>query len=132
MEEKKRHYVLTVSCPDAVGLVAAVSGLIASWGGWLTEVANHADRVSGRFFMRNEVAADSLSFGLDGFRERFAPLAAKHDMRFEVRDSAEPRRVMILVSRQEQWLSTKGTTSTLSLASGEPPTGFRFVVTPRF
>jgi len=104
VEEKRRHYVLTVSCPDAVGLVAAVSGLVASWGGWLTEVANHADRVSGRFFMRNEVAADSLPFGLDGFKERFAVLAAEHHMSFEVRDSATPRRVMIFVSRQEHCL----------------------------
>ena len=106
MDAKKSwHYVLTVSCPDAVGLVAAVSGLIATWGGWLTEVANHADRVTGHFFMRNEVAADSLDFGIDEFRRRFAPLAEKHRMRFEVRDSAVPRRVMILVSRQEHCLA---------------------------
>ncbi len=36
-----------------------------------------------------------------------------------------------MVSRQEQWLSTRDTTNILDLASGEPPTGFRFVVTPR-
>ncbi|MEE8218571.1 MAG: formyltransferase family protein, partial [Vicinamibacteria bacterium] len=106
MDAKKSwHYVLTVSCPDAVGLVAAVSGLIATWGGWLTEVANHSDRVTGHFFMRNEVAADSLDFGIDEFRRRFAPLAEKHRMRFEVHDSAVPRRVMILVSRQEHCLA---------------------------
>jgi formyltetrahydrofolate deformylase len=103
--QKPRHYVLTVSCPDAVGLVAAVSNLIASWDGWLTEVANHADRVAGRFFMRNEVAADSLSFGIEEFRDRFAPLARKYGMRFEVHDSAVPRRVMIMVSRQEHCLA---------------------------
>jgi hypothetical protein len=44
----------------------------------------------------------------------------------------DPEGGVVMVSRQEQWLSTRGTTSTLSLASGEPPTGFRFVVTPRF
>ena len=103
--QKPRHYILTVSCPDAVGLVAAVSNLIASWGGWLTEVTNHADRVAGRFFMRNEVAAGSLSFGIDEFKERFAPLAEKHRMRFQVHDSAVARRVMILVSRQEHCLA---------------------------
>ena len=103
--QKPRHYVLTVSCPDAVGLVAAVSNLIASWDGWLTEVANHADRVAGRFFMRNEVAAESLSFGIEEFRERFAPLAERHRMLFEVHDSAVPRRVMILVSHQEHCLA---------------------------
>jgi hypothetical protein len=37
-----------------------------------------------------------------------------------------------VVARREQWLATSGTTSTLSLASGEPPTGFQFLVTPRF
>ena len=50
MESKTpRSYILTVSCPDAVGLVAAVSSLIAEWGGWLTDVANHADRDTGRY-----------------------------------------------------------------------------------
>jgi formyltetrahydrofolate deformylase len=102
---KPPHYVLTVSCPDAVGLVAAVSGLVASWSGWLTEVANHADPVTGQFFMRNEVAAASLDFGIDEFRRRFAPVAEKHRMRFEVHDSEVPKRVMILVSRQEHCLA---------------------------
>ncbi len=37
-----------------------------------------------------------------------------------------------VVSRKEQWVSTSGTTSALSLAAGEPPVGFRFLVTPRF
>jgi formyltetrahydrofolate deformylase len=102
---KPPHYVLTVACPDAVGLVAAVSGRIASWGGWLTEVANHADRTTGQFFMRNEIAADSLSFGIDELRERFARLAESHRMRFEIRDSTVPRRVMIFVSRQDHCLA---------------------------
>jgi formyltetrahydrofolate deformylase len=88
-----------------VGLVAAVSGLIASWGGWLTEVANHADRTTRQFFMRNEVSADSLSFGIEEFRERFTGLAETHRMRFEVRDSRVPRRVMVFVSRQDHCLA---------------------------
>jgi len=37
-----------------------------------------------------------------------------------------------MVGRQEQWLATRNTTSALSLAEGEPPTGFVFLVTPRF
>jgi len=99
-----RHYVLTVSCPDAVGLVAAVSGLIASWGGWLSEVSNHSDPDTGRFFMRNEVLAESLPFGIEEFRQGFLPLARRHQMDFAVRDSAVPRRVMLLVSREDHCL----------------------------
>jgi formyltetrahydrofolate deformylase len=100
-----REYVLTVSCPDAVGLVAAVSSLIASWGGWLTEVANHSDRVSGRFFMRNVVTADSLPFGIEEFVRGFRPLALRHAMDFTVRDASVPKRVLVLVSREGHCLA---------------------------
>lgn len=104
MPSPARHYVLTVSCPDDVGLVAAVSGLIASWDGWLSEVSNHSDPEAGRFFMRNEVLAESLPFGVEEFRQRFLPLAQRHRMDFAVRDSEVLKRVMILVSREDHCL----------------------------
>ena len=104
MDHAARHYTLTVSCPDAVGLVAAVSGLIASWGGWLTEVNNHSDPHTRRFFMRNVVAADSLPFGIDEFRSGFLPLARRYQMDFDVRDSSERKRVLVLVSREAHCL----------------------------
>jgi formyltetrahydrofolate deformylase len=100
-----RAYVLTVSCPDAVGLVAAVSGLVASWGGWLTEVSNHSDPTSNRFFMRNEVRADSLPFGIEEFRAGFLPLARRFDMQFSIRDTSVRKRVMLLVSREDHCLT---------------------------
>ncbi len=37
-----------------------------------------------------------------------------------------------LISRSEEWLSTYGRTSSLDLAAGDPPKGFRFRVTSRF
>jgi hypothetical protein len=56
-------------------------------------------------------------------------------LRIEVEITAtlpDPDGGVAMVSRQETWLSTSGVASTLSLADGEPPTGFRFLVTPRF
>lgn len=53
-------YTLAITCPDRVGLVAAVSGLIARRGGWILEANHHADADTGRFFMRNVIRADSL------------------------------------------------------------------------
>ena len=38
-----RRYVLTVTCPDRVGIVAAVTGLIAGHGGSVLEAAQHGD-----------------------------------------------------------------------------------------
>ncbi|RTL41090.1 MAG: formyltetrahydrofolate deformylase, partial [Rhodocyclaceae bacterium] len=38
-----RRYTLSLSCPDRVGIVAAVSGFLASHQGWITEANHHAD-----------------------------------------------------------------------------------------
>jgi formyltetrahydrofolate deformylase len=55
--------------------------------------------------MRNEIVAESLCFGIDEFRTRFAPLAERHRMRFGIRDSATEKRVMLFVSRLEHCLA---------------------------
>jgi formyltetrahydrofolate deformylase len=99
-----RRYTLTVSCPDRVGIVAAVSGFVAEAGGWIVEANYHADPETRRFFMRQEILADSLPFGLPELRTRFAPIAVRFDMHWTVSDSAVRKRVVLLVSRQEHCL----------------------------
>jgi len=39
---------------------------------------------------------------------------------------------VILVSRTEHWIASRGATSTLAFESGEPPSGYRFRITARF
>ena len=41
--DAKRRYTLTLSCPDRVGIVAAVSTFLASHNGWIVEASHHAD-----------------------------------------------------------------------------------------
>ena len=101
----KRRYTLTLSCPDKVGIVAAVSGFVAKHGGWIVEASYHTDLEAQRFFMRQEILADSLSFDAAGFRTHFAPLACEFDMDWRVSDSAVKNRVVILVSRQDHCLN---------------------------
>lgn len=38
----------------------------------------------------------------------------------------------ILFSRNEEWATTRGAVSSLTIETGEPPSGFRFLVTPTF
>jgi formyltetrahydrofolate deformylase len=99
-----RRYTLTLSCPDRVGVVAAVSGLIAQHQGWIVEANHHADALAKRFFMRQEILADSLPFDLDTLKQKFAPIAAEFGMDWRIADSAEKKRVVILVSKQEHCL----------------------------
>ncbi|MCK6388961.1 MAG: formyltetrahydrofolate deformylase [Zoogloea sp.] len=99
-----RRYTLSLSCPDRVGIVAAVSGFLASHQGWITEASHHADAEANRFFMRQEILADSLPFGIEALRDKFAPIAAEFAMDWRISDSARKKRVVILVSKQEHCL----------------------------
>ena len=99
-----RRYTLTLSCPDRVGIVAAVSGLIARHQGWIVEANHHADALGKRFFMRQEILADSLPFGLEALKREFAPIAEEFRMDWRITDSAQKKRVVVLVSKQEHCL----------------------------
>ncbi|WP_040261182.1 MULTISPECIES: formyltetrahydrofolate deformylase [Pseudomonas] len=100
-----RTFRLVIACPDGVGIVAKVSHFLASHNGWITEASHHSDEQSGWFFMRHEIRADSLPFGLDEFREAFAPIAEAFSMVWQITDSACKKRVALMASRESHCLA---------------------------
>jgi len=100
-----RRFVLTVTCPDRTGIVAAVTGFIASHGGWVVEAAQHGDLVTGRVFQRIEVLADTLPFGIAEFGARFSDVARSFDLDWHVSDTEARKQVVILVSREDHCLA---------------------------
>lgn len=101
----ERRYTLTLSCPDRVGIVAAVSGFVAQHGGFIVEASYHTDQETQRFFMRQEIRADSLPFDAAELRARFAGLADEFGMAWQISDSAVKKRVVLLVSKQDHCLN---------------------------
>jgi formyltetrahydrofolate deformylase len=97
----ERRYVITFGCPDRTGIVARISSFLAENGGWIVEAAYHTDPDTGWFFTRQEVRADSLPFGVTELRARFADIARElGTVSWQVTDSGERRRVVILVSKE--------------------------------
>ena len=101
----EHRYTLTLSCPDRVGIVSAVSGFVAQHGGWIVEASYHTDQETQRFFMRQEILAASLPFGAAELRTRFSRLADEFRMIWQASDSAVKKRVVLLVSRQDHCLN---------------------------
>lgn len=99
-----RRYTLTISCPDRAGIIAAVSGFIAQHGGFFVEASYHADQEAQQFFMRQEILADSLPFDAEEFRRRFSLLADEFSMTWQLADSAQKKRIVVLVSKQDHCL----------------------------
>ncbi len=102
----ERQYVITLSCPDTTGIVARISGFLAEAGGWIVEAGYHSDPYSGWFFTRQVVRADSLPFDAVELRKRFADVAAElgGEPSWTVTDTAEPKRVVVLVSTEAHCL----------------------------
>lgn len=100
-----RRYILTITCPDRIGIVAAVTGFIAGHGGSVLEAAQHGDLTTGLFFLRVEVTAESLPFDVDQLRTLFEPLANKFSMEWRIQDTDFPVRVVLLVSREDHCLA---------------------------
>ncbi len=101
----ERTYTLVISCPDRVGIVAKVSNFLAMYGGWITEANHHSDLPSDWFFMRHEIRADSLPFGLDEFRTAFSPIAREFEMDWYICDSDVKKRVVLMASKESHCLA---------------------------
>lgn len=101
----ERQLVLTMSCPDRVGIVAAVTQFLAERGGWIVEASYHADQKAGWFFMRQAILADSFRVPVEEFPELFGPIARKFGIDWTISDTEHRKRIVICVSRQDHCLS---------------------------
>ncbi|MGO9170595.1 MAG: formyltetrahydrofolate deformylase [Rhodomicrobium sp.] len=91
-------FVLTLSCADRPGIVAAIASILAENGCNITDSAQFGDVKSGRFFMRVSFSApDGLS--REGARHLLAPAIERFAMTADVYPHAEKTRVLILVSK---------------------------------
>ncbi len=100
-------YVLTFSCADAVGIVAAVTGLLAERDGFILDSQQYADLDSGRFFMRVEFRGAGARFPQDfgGVQAAFAPIVERFQMDARISDGAVKPRFVIAVSQGSHCLN---------------------------
>ncbi len=94
-----REFILTLSCKDGPGLVAAVSGFLADRGANLLASQQFDDQLTGRFFMRVHAAFRDTAPDLEELRTGFAAVGTAHAMDFELMDITTPTRTLIMVSR---------------------------------
>ena len=95
--------ILTLSCPDRHGIVAAVSAFLLERDANISDAQQFGDALSSYFFMR-VVFAPKEGDAEDAIRAAFTPLALQFDMDWTLR-GPEPRKVMILTSRFDHCLA---------------------------
>ncbi|MGK0442949.1 MAG: formyltetrahydrofolate deformylase, partial [Pseudohongiellaceae bacterium] len=103
--DNAKTYCLVVSCPDTVGIVAAVSKFVAENNGSFIE-SNHYTDIEGEwFYFRNVINAPSLSISLQEFRQKFAAIAEKFDMQWNIRANNEKQKVVLFASHASHCLA---------------------------
>ena len=92
---------LLVTCPDAPGIVAAVSGFLQNHGANITALDQHTtDAENGTFFMRAEFTTPHLDLAADAFEAAFDRIVATpFNMDWQIDTAARRKRVAIMVSK---------------------------------
>jgi formyltetrahydrofolate deformylase len=95
---------LLITCPDRHGIVAAVAGFLAGSGANIITSDQHStDPEGGEFFMRMEFTLEHGDLSALG-RAFQQEVAERLDMRWRLTDAGQPKRMAILVSREDHCL----------------------------
>ncbi|RXT52371.1 formyltetrahydrofolate deformylase [Bosea sp. Tri-44] len=99
-----RTSVLTLSCPDRPGIVAAVSTLLFEAGCNILDAQQYDDTETGRFFMRvvfvrldGAQPQEAIAAGIEALAQRFS-------MTINLSERAKKKRVLLLVSKFDHCL----------------------------
>ncbi|MCC7259576.1 MAG: formyltetrahydrofolate deformylase [Alphaproteobacteria bacterium] len=97
--DQRPTYVLTLSCHDVVGIVAAVSGFLSENRCFIIESAQFGDASTGRFFMRTEFSIQEPGLTADTVGTRFQAVATRFGMEWNIADKSRRMRTLVMVSQ---------------------------------
>lgn len=99
-----KDYILTLSCPDRIGIVHGVSGLLLKHHGNIIDAQQFGDEQSNQFFLRIHFSLASLT-QFDPLHQDFERLSQEFDMTWQIHDLAKKSKILILVSKQGHCLN---------------------------
>lgn len=97
-------YILTLSCPDQIGIVHNVTGWLLNQQGNILDAQQFGDEETQRFFLRIHFTLPQAS-DPQSLQTSFAPIAERFQMQAQIHDAQRKARVLILVSRQGHCLN---------------------------
>lgn len=96
------NFILSLSCDDKPGLVAAVSTAVFHIEGNITEAQQFNDPETGRFFMRVMFSAETDGAGI---KAALGGLVAEHGIALRLSNVSHRKRVLLLVSKFDHCLA---------------------------
>src|SRR3569623_1802001 len=91
-------FLLTLSCPDRKGIVAAVANFLAGHDASITDSSQFNDASTGEFYMRVDFVSES-GLTREQVAAAFEPIARTFRMRWKLYDKRVKPKLLIAVSR---------------------------------
>ncbi|PQZ85018.1 formyltetrahydrofolate deformylase [Arthrobacter sp. MYb214] len=104
MSEQIRH-VLTLQCPEGMGIVNAVTGFLLKHERTIVELKQFDDMAAGRLYLRVDFAGEGQADLLEQMRAEFAEVAQQFDMDWQLRERGQKTKVLIMVSKFDHCLN---------------------------
>ncbi|MEM7618009.1 MAG: formyltetrahydrofolate deformylase [Pseudomonadota bacterium] len=95
-------HILSLTCEDQKGIVAAVSGNIAKCNCNIEESSQFNDPRSNQFYMRVVFSGEEKS--IESFIDSFPHMAKEFNMHWEISNSKNPIKTLIMVSQYDHCL----------------------------
>ena len=97
-------YILTLSCPDRIGIVYRVTGLLYELGGNILDAQQFGDDETQQFFLRVHFSLPANT-GDGVLQEAIAALGAEYAMDWKLHDAHQRARLLVLVSKHGHCLN---------------------------
>src|SRR5258705_14010215 len=98
MSDNVPQFLLTLACPDRMGIVAEVSRFLVVHYCNIVESAQFEDPVSQRFFLRTAFCS-TQGATLSVLRESFAAIGFEYSMQWQILEKAACVRTLVMVSK---------------------------------
>jgi formyltetrahydrofolate deformylase len=107
VNEDSRKFILTLSCPDTTGIVAAVTNELARHGALITEAQHYHEPLVNSTILRIAFETGGLSpLDMERLARDFLAVATRFGMTWKIHDAAERLRVLVAVSKQGHCLNS--------------------------
>ena len=103
--KNKPTFILTVSCPGRIGIVAAIGNFLAHRACFIKELHQYDDLDLGRFFCTIEFFFEGEQKpGVEQLRAAFEMTAMGFNMEWAIHDASQPTKTLIMVSKYDHCL----------------------------
>jgi len=105
MSLENQRYILTLSCQDVAGIVAAVAGVLSDNHCFIVESGQWGDASTGKFFMRTVFDAQTGAPSCDQLKKKMEGVAFDFGMDIRLYTPNVKPRILVLVSKESHCLN---------------------------